>query len=52
MAQLSEALAKSRDLAEELKSSSEGLQHQLTVKSEALAVAAKDVDSLKRSLGT
>ncbi len=50
-AELTAALAKSRDLSQEQAATGEQLRQQLTAKTEALAASAKELDSLKRSLG-
>jgi|688.fasta_scaffold987291_1 hypothetical protein len=50
-AELTAALAKSRDLSQELAATGGQLRQQLAAKTEALAASAKELDSLKRSLG-
>jgi hypothetical protein len=50
-AELTAALSKSRDLSQELAATGEQVRQQLAAKTEALAASAKELDSLKRSLG-
>jgi hypothetical protein len=50
-AELTAALAKSRDMSQELAATGEQVRQQLAAKTEALAASAKELDSLKRSLG-
>jgi hypothetical protein len=50
-AELTAAMAKSRDLSQELAATGGQLRQQLAAKTEALAASAKELDSLKRSLG-
>ncbi len=50
-AELTAALAKSRDLSQELAATGGQLRQELAAKTEALAASAKELDSLKRSLG-
>jgi hypothetical protein len=50
-AELTAALAKSRDLSQELAATGEQLRQQLAAKTDALAASVKELDSLKRSLG-